>query len=140
MKKLLREYIRKQIDKLLESQETDAVQAIKSKDEEVKAAEDEIKNVEKMQKDAVLQQQNKQKVTSTQVGTLGDSKSKDIKTQDVKRDIELYKKQSDELKNKQDADKKTLELKKTQLNAEKAKVISAKTSQTPSTPAPPIVP
>lgn len=135
MKQLIRNYIRKQIGHLFEQGTVDHAEAIKSREEEVAATEEELEAIKKQQKDTLLQQQNRQKVTGTQVGTLGDEKSKNIKTADVKRDVEIYKNELDKLKNKQAAEEQNLELKKTQLDAEKAASTGGvATSTSPSAP------
>jgi pyridoxine 5'-phosphate synthase PdxJ len=141
MKKTLREHIRKQISFLFEAEEVDQAQIIKDKEEDIKSSEDELANIEKMKKDTLLQQQNKQKIASTQVGTFGDNKSKSIKTNDIKRDVELYKQEFQKYKEKEELEKQSLELKKSQLDAEKAKTLGTQTTATtPSAPsAPPAI-
>lgn len=137
MKNLLRQYIKKQIDFLFEVDQVDPIAKIKQMDADVKASEKEIESIKKAQKDALLQQQNKQKVVGSQVGTLGDDKSKNIKTQDVKRDVELYKKEQGNIKAKEVEANQNLELKKAQLDAEKSNLNQAKTAVTPSAPSAP---
>lgn len=139
MKKIVREYIREQV-KLIFEADVDPLQAIKDKEAEISAAEQELENDKKAQNNARLQQQNKQKVTSTQVGTLGDTKSKDIKTKDVKRDIELFRAEFDNLKNKIDTDVQSLDNKKAQLDAEKARLTSSKVAAAPTASAAPSAP
>ena len=137
MKNLLRKYIKKQIDFLFEVDQLDPVEKIKQMDVDIKASEKEVEDIKKAKKDTLLQQQNKQKVVGSQVGTLGDDKSKNIKTQDIKRDVEIYKKEQDNIKAKELAANQSLELKKAQLDAEKANLSQSKTTVTPSAPSAP---
>jgi len=138
MKQLIKRYIRKQIEYLFEQETVNPAEAIKSRETEVAATEEELETIKKQQKDTLLQQQNRQKVTGTQVGTLGDEKSKNIKTTDVKRDVEIYKSELDKLKNKQTAEEQGLELKKSQLDAEKAAATGGATAV--SSPSAPVAP
>ncbi|MFA5067051.1 MAG: hypothetical protein WC466_03300 [Candidatus Izemoplasmatales bacterium] len=128
-KKVLVKYIREQIELFFEEEtEVDPVERIKSKEDELRSSEEELENTKQQQKNSNLQIQNKQKVVSTQVGTMGDPQSKSIKTSDVKKDIELYKKQKEELRKKEEEMSSKIELQKKELDSMKADVASGKST------------
>ena len=140
MENILRDYIRKQVAILLESASADDIEVIRNKEAEVADANKEIENVKKLQNDTRLQQQNKQKVVGTQVGTLGDPKSKDIKSNDIKSDVQLYKDEFANLKNKEQISNQALQAKKNELDAAKAKATSITSATAPTTPSAPTTP
>ena len=122
MKDLVRKYIRKQINEMFlrEAGEVDPIEDIKNTEKFIADKEKQLDADKKKETDMQKQWQNNQKVVSSQVGTLGDNISKEIKTKDAKKNSELYKADYLAKKENNKAEEEKLKMDKDQLALKKS--------------------